>query len=444
MTEYNVTSNQKGKSSRGIIIGVLLVVLAAMVLMNIDMLRARVADGSIWTPFTAFAVVGLVFGIGEILAIKTKGRVSFLIFASLIFLGLFWTKAIPADIVNRTNIPPMIGTIGIGILVVNLGTTIDLSEIRREWRTVVVALSGIVGILAVALTIGSLLFGREMALTAAPPISGGMVAAILVQQAATAASKPEIAGFAMLVYASQKFVGLPIATWAINKELESKMISGDFNQGSVKEESVKSESVELLLPKKYRTLFINFASLAVVVAVAQLFAEMTAIPGSKPTNYIVHPAVSYLLFGLLATKVGFLPKKTLTKTMSKGFILYAALFLLPGSLAKISPAMFLQMLPAIFGMLILCALGIAIISVLVGKVFNYSKHLSIACAITCMLGYPVTEILTNECVGNIKDANAEQKEQALNYMLPKIVIAGFATVTIASVIFAAVVAPIIF
>lgn len=408
-------------------------------------ISAQMAEGIFWRPELAFAAVAIVFALGEALSVLTKGRVSFIIFASLIFLVLFWNNILPGDITNRTNIPPMIGTIGIALMIVNLGTMIELGEIVREWRTVLIAVSGIVGILIVALTIGTMLFGRDMALTAAPPISGGMVAALLVQQAAMVAGRPEIAGFAILVYASQKFIGLPLATWCVNKDLKSKMDQGDFDHDSeVHLKAAQNKAIEPLLPKKFSGQFITFGILAAVAASAYLFSQMTIIPGAGPTMYIIHPVISYLGFGLIATRIGLLPKKTLTKTMSKGFILYAALFLLPGSLAKISPVEFLNMLPAIFGMLILAAIGISVMGIITGRFFKYSPYLSVACSITCMLGYPVTEIMTNECVGNLEGATPEQKERASAYMLPKIVIAGFATVTIASVIFAALVAPIIF
>ena len=60
---------------------------------------------------------------------------------------------------------------GVGLLIVNLGTLIDLEDMIKEWKTVVVALLGMVGVVIGAFTIGAMLFGREWALTAVPPLA---------------------------------------------------------------------------------------------------------------------------------------------------------------------------------------------------------------------------------------------------------------------------------
>lgn len=48
-------------------------------------------------------------------------------------------------------------------------------------------------------------------------------------------------------------------------------------------------------------------------------------------------------------------------------------------------------------MLAMSTVGIVFIAVIVGKVVGYSPYIS-AIACTCMIGYPGTEILTNEVV----------------------------------------------
>lgn len=60
-----------------------------------------------------------------------------------------------------------------------------------------------------------------------------------------------------------------------------------------------------------------------------------------------------------------------------------------------------------------------------------------------MLAYPATQIITTECVDSI-EWEGDEKQKAMDYMLPKMIIAGFVTVTIASVIFASMIGPVIF
>ncbi len=81
---------------------------------------------------------------------------------------------------------------GIALLITNLGTLINLEDLCHEWKTVVIALVGIVGIGVGCLTVGSMLFGREYALIAAPPIAGSTVAGIIVTTVAEAANRPEL------------------------------------------------------------------------------------------------------------------------------------------------------------------------------------------------------------------------------------------------------------
>ena len=63
-----------------------------------------------------------------------------------------------------------------------------------------------------------------------------------------------------------------------------------------------------------------------------------------------------------------------------------------------------------------------------------------ACA---MLGYPSTQIVTDD-VCKALECSDEEKDKIRNYLLPKMLVAGFTTVTIASVAFAGIVAPTIF
>ena len=61
-----------------------------------------------------------------------------------------------------------------------------------------------------------------------------------------------------------------------------------------------------------------------------------------------------------------------------------------------------------------------------------------------MLAYPATQIITTEAVDSIEGMTPEQRQRAMDYALPKMIIGGFVTVTIASVIFAGIISPMIF
>ena len=53
-------------------------------------------------------------------------------------------------------------------LTVSLGTTIDFTELRRQWKVVVTALCGVCGAVAAIVLIGRPFIGSEMAIAGAP------------------------------------------------------------------------------------------------------------------------------------------------------------------------------------------------------------------------------------------------------------------------------------
>ena len=66
------------------------------------------------------------------------------------------------------------------MMVVHLGTMLDIQELIDQWKTVVVTLAGMLGILVVILTVGTVILGKETAAVAAPPLTGGFVAAMML------------------------------------------------------------------------------------------------------------------------------------------------------------------------------------------------------------------------------------------------------------------------
>ena len=317
----------------------------------------------------------------------------------------------------------------------------------REWKTALISFLGLGGILIAAFVIGIPLFGREYALVAAPPIAGGTIAGILVQEAANAAGRPELAGFAVLVLAFQSFFGMPIATLGMKREISRKLKAGDFDHDLISEDNLHLPKMRIMkdTPAKFNTSTMYLCKLAVVATIANIVGLATRIPGDGPANYVLNPNIAYLLFGLIFTRLGFLEKQSLQKSSSYGLCLLGLMFMLPGSLSSISPSSLFSMILPLLGMLTFSAIGVCLIGVVVGKFVGYSPSMSMAIAITCMFGYPGTELLTNEAVREMgDDVTDEQRERAKNYLMPKMVMGGFVTVTIASVVFASVIAPIIF
>ena len=152
----------------------------------------------------------------------------------------------------------------------------------------------------------------------------------------------------------------------------------------------------------------------------------------------------YLLVGIVAKKINFLQKNALKDAGGYGYIMLCMYALTFNGFASVSPMDALNFILPLFGCLVLGVIGIAIMAVISGKIVGYNPFVSIAVGCTALFGYPGTEILSNEVVASMTEFTAEEKEKALAYVMPKMIVGGFTTVTIASVVFAGIIAPLIF
>ena len=111
---------------------------------------------SLWTPLFSIMVFTLVFGvIGGLVSSKTKAIISAVIVGCIIYLIGYLTGIIPTNSPQDTGLTTMMSNFGIALMVTNLGTMINLKDLVKEWKTVVIAIIGLVGLAVVSFTIGS-------------------------------------------------------------------------------------------------------------------------------------------------------------------------------------------------------------------------------------------------------------------------------------------------
>ena len=391
-----------------------------------------------WAPIMCLAVVAFAFVVGEYLSRKTNGYVSAMVFGCIVAMILFWCNLIPKDIAATSTLLVTLNSTGVAMLLVNMGTSIDIENLIQEWKTVVVCCAGLVGIGALAFTAGTMFFGKEYALTAAPVVSGGVIAMQIVSEAANAAGKPMFAGFAALVLAFQSMVGMPVASFCLKKELIMAKAKGMFSEEGQSKSTFKLPETNLFKTPSPEadTSTMKFMKLAIVASCGYMLS-----------TYVV-PAVNvnimYLLVGVIARKINFLQKNALQAAGGYGYIMLCMYALTFNGFSSVSPMDALGFILPLIGCLLLGVIGIAIMALIAGKIVGYNPFVSIACGVTALFGYPGTEILSNEVVASMTDFTAEEKEKALNYIMPKMIVGGFTTVTIASVVFAGIIAPMIF
>ena len=120
-------------------------------------------------------------------------------------------------------------------------------------------------------------------------------------------------------------------------------------------------------------------------------------------------------------------------------MMLAILILVFGPLATVEPSdlaslAFPLLLAFVFGIA-----GIAVFAALTGKLVGYTVPMSIAIGLTALFGFPGTMILSQEAAKGAGES-AEEVAAIEGEILPKMIVAGFSTVTITSVIVTSIIA----
>ena len=257
-------------------------------------------------------------------------------------------------------------------------------------------------------------------------------------EVATAAGRLDLAGYAALIMGLQSMIGMPISSFCLKKELAKMKAENRFSaEGEVKSAFKLPETNLFKDPKGvFDSSTYKFFKLAFAAVLANVLTNLTG--GALNVN------VSYLIVGVLLRKVNFLQKNMLQSAGGYGICMMAIYGLMFNGFAGISPSDLMRMLVPIIGMFALGVVGIGILAAITGKFVGYSPAVAIAVGMTALYGYPGTEVLSKEVVSSMKDFTEEEKAKALDYVMPKMIVGGFTTVTVASVVFAGIIAPMIF
>lgn len=375
----------------------------------------------------AITYVLIIFAIGDWVSSKTKSIVSMMFVASVLIMVGFW-MGIPTSLFVDAQLSG-IGALMIGFLITHMGTLLDFDDLVQQWKTVVVAVGAVVGIAIFLFLVGSPIIGKEYAIAAAPPISGGVVAAIIMGEAATAKGLEALAVFATILVVVQGFFGYPVATFFLNKEAK-KILAEGGSVNKVKEDNVeKTKRKKLIppLPAHLQTTYILLAKLAVGVMISFKLADLT--------GGIIHRYVMCLLVGVVLTELGFLEKDVMVKANAFGLAMVSLMAVIFASLTQATTEMLLSLLFPLLASLSLGTIGIILFSSLLGKILGMSMNMAIAIGASALFGFPGTFIISNE-VARSNASNDEERELLLGEILPKMLVAGFITVTIASVVLA--------
>lgn len=388
-------------------------------------------------PILATFVILLVFGIGDMVATKTKAIVSMLFLSSVIFLAGFWTGIFPTTMFDDSTLLLVSGVL-VTMLLVHMGTTIKLRDFADQWKTVIIAAAACVAISLGIYFLGGLIVpDKNYVVVGAPILSGGVVATLTMQTAVEGKSV-ELGVFAALVMVVQGFVGYPVCSLCLKSEakrVRRLVESGQELKGVTAKisnaDAVTKKRLIPPLPDKYNGANIMMAKVALVGWLATIFATWF----SGLIGFNVSSLIFALIFGLICKELGFLEEGPMGKAGADGFMLVVVTLSIFTNLAQSTPDMVAGMLWPLVVVVVTGSVTFLVISTLVGKIFGVSWQMSCAIGSTCLFGFPGTYIVTNEVV-NATAANDQEKQLMLDHMMPKMLIAGMVSVSITSILIA--------
>lgn len=394
----------------------------------------------------ALLLVFVVFTIGDIVATATKSIVPSLFVCSAIFLVGFW-MGVPVTLFQDSLLYSM-GALFIAILLVHMGSMLNLQQLKEQWKTLVIGVGGILGIVILLLTVGRFIVGFETAIVAAPPISGGVIAGLQMAEAAKNIGRTDLQLMATLLVVLQGFIGYPLASFCLRKEAANILrLKAEGHVFKAKQETVELKKRTIFqLPEKYASSNYYLAKTVLVALLATLLSSFlkgidTGIPYLN-TIIGIDKNIIALLLGIVFAEIGVLEREPLNKGNSFGLVMACIMAVIYGGLAGATPNDLINIIGPLLICLALGTIGIAILSIIVGKFVKVSPWMAFAIGSAALFGFPGTFIVSKE-VANAMGKDESEKEIILSQILPKMLVAGFVTVSIGSVILAGFLVPLI-
>ncbi|WP_421505858.1 hypothetical protein [Erwinia rhapontici] len=380
--------------------------------------------------------------LGDLVSVRTKAWVPSVFVCAVLFLIGYWTF-FPKDIVSVAGITPVVAVMLMYLLITNMGTLLSVPELIRQWKTIVISLAGIGGIFVTVFGVCLLLFDFNTAIVTIPPLVGGIVSAIIMSKGAASAGLVDLSVFAILIYVMQGFAGYPLT--AIMLQREGKRVLSLYRSGAWPQTVVTAEtpavaahpSADVMprlfkrFPAHYNTSYFKFLRLAAVGYLAY------RVSGWLAPVISVSPFVLCLLFGVVATTLGFLEKQPLQKANGFGFAVMGLMLFIFDTLNRATPEMLLRLLLPMLVLIATAVIGMFIVCWVVGKLLGVSTEMAFAIALTSMYGFPADYIITHEAITALtRDEN--EREVLMQHMLAPMLVGGFISVTMVSVVMAGV------
>lgn len=375
-------------------------------------------------PVLAFTVVMAIWTVSDFLSAKSQGYISSLFIASIVFVVGFLSGIFPGDLLASSSLLALAGVV-VGFVIVHLGTVISVTDFKNQWRTAVVGISAILGVAAALFGIGSLFKGADYVIAAVGALSGRTVSVVIIQEAALAAGLVTVAAFPILIGALEGLIGFPLTSILLRKE--ALRLKAEYRAGNLAPAEVGAADAARTakLPAAMQTTVGTLLAVGIAVLVAQLVSDLT--------DGLLNTFVVCLVLGVVLRWAGIFKPSVLGGIDAYGLMITAILIMIFGPLAAVTVADLRALAAPLAVAFVVGVAGIVAASALVGKLFGFSLPMAISIGLTAHYGFPGTLILSQEAAKAVGET--EDEVSAIEgEILPRMIVAGFSTVTITSVV----------
>lgn len=370
----------------------------------------------------------LLFGIGDVLGVATKAKVSAVFVSLMLFLVGFMTGVLPPDIIKLAGLTD-VGKWSLIFVVFSMGTSLNIKQLIAEWRTVAVAVLSMI-VLIVGSVVLIPVIGYQETIVSIPIINGGIVATQIMTSAAMDKGFAMAAALGTVLYAVQKFFGTPVASYfglRAAKEALAEFRRTGVNPYAPKEEVHGGAAPKETFFEKHKKFYGPFASLTI----ADFFSWLAFVIG-KYTG--LSATIWSLILGAVIGSTGLVPPKILDHAKSSGIFNVGVFAVIIPSLAKIkvSDLLVLSFNTIMVFIVVFAVLFLFFYILPLWKILG-NRNLAMGVAVMQLLGFPATYLVANEIA--IATGETEEERQVVNdAIMPKYLVGGFATVTTFSVI----------
>ena len=386
----------------------------------------------------AFVLCAAAYIIGEVVSTVTKAWIPSVFVTAIVMLIGYWT-VFPHELVSDSKLIPFGSTLGIYLLITHMGTVISLKQLKEQWRTIVVCLSGLAGMCVLAWFICPLFMDKTLVIAGLPPLTGGIIAATTMQTAAANAGLEVAAVFAITMYCVQGFAGYPIT--AVCLQVEGKRLLKEFREGGSVPVALAENPMAMVdepdrktlippVPKKYDSAVVTLIKLGIVAWFATLLGGV-----SFPFIGKISGAIWALVLGVLFTTLGFLDRNSLNRANSYGIVMFALMMYVFDGLKDCTPEMLVSIIVPMLVLIVIGVLGMAVASFIIAKVLKMSFPLAFANGLTALYGFPCDAIITESTCKSLAQTD-DEFNFLMSKMFPSMIVGGFVTVTITSVFIA--------